>query len=198
MATGDSREREGALQLEVGLPRRMTFEEFMRLPEDNRRCELFSGWMVREPSPGELHQTAVGNLHWLLRDYTRGAGNGRVYLGPFDTILSRQNVVQPDLIYIAAGRTHIVTASNIQGPPDLAIEVASTYSSRKDRILRVDLYARFGIREYWLVDPHQKTVEVFALSGERYEALGRFTPGTPIVSRLLPDFALDPADVFHP
>lgn len=177
-------------------PRRMTFDEYMRLPEDNRRCELLAGWMVREPSPGEQHQAIVGNLHWLLRDYTRRTGNGRVYLGPFDTILSDRNVVQPDLIYIAAQRTHIVTKKNLQGPPDLAVEVISPYSGRKDRILRVNLYARFGIREYWLVNPEARTVEVFALAGESYGVPRCFRPGTPIVSSVLPNFSPDPDEVF--
>ncbi len=179
------------------LPKRMTYEEFMSLPEDNRRCELLSGWVVREPSPGQLHQAVVVNLCWLFRDHTRRTGKGQVYTGPFDTVLSAKDVVQPDLIYITANRTDIITSKNVEGAPDLAIEVISPYSARKDRILRLNLYARAGIREYWLVNPQEKTVEVFTLSGNGYEKLGCFTPGTPIRSRILPDFSPDATDVFR-
>lgn len=187
----------------VEAPRRMTFEEYMNLPEDNRRCELLSGWVVREPSPGVPHQGIVVNLCGLLLEYTRRTGNGLVYVGPLDIVLSRDYVVQPDLIYVASDRKWIISAKNIQGPPDLAVEVVSPHSGRKDRILRLQLYARFGIHEYWIVDPTAQTLEVFALSepagdgGEpAYEAAGVFTPGNPVRSRVLPGFAPDMAEVF--
>lgn len=159
--------------LEAYVPRRMTFEEYMSLPEEKRRCELLSGWMFREPSPGDLHQSAVGNLFGLLWNHIRQTRSGRVYLGPFDIVLSRENVVQPDILFVAAGRTGIITGKNVQGPPDLAVEVISPYSARKDRILRIRLYARSGIREYWIVDPERRTV-------------GRFTPwANRLVGRLM-------------
>lgn len=186
-------------------PQRMTYEEFMRLPEEKGRCELISGWVVREPSPGCLHQVAVGNLYRLLWNHARHAGSGHVFLGPFDTVLSRANVFQPDLLYIASEHAHVITPKNVQGPPDLAVEVISPSSARKDRILRLRQYAIFGVREYWIIDPVQQTIEVFTLNdapgegGEpRYEAAGVFTPGTSMRSGLLPGFTCDPAEVFRP
>lgn len=191
------------LYRDLNKPHRMSFEEFMSLPEDRRRRELLAGWVVREPAPGEWHQATVVNLCWLLRDYIQHTGKGRVYLGPFDIILSRENVVQPDLLFISAGRTGIITEKNVQGAPDLAVEVVSPWSVRKDRSLRFKLYARFGIREYWIVDPPRQTVEVFvpaapagAGTEPRYESLGTFAPGEAIRSRVLPDFTPDPRDVF--
>ena len=189
----------------VAAPRRMTYEEFMRLPEERTRCELISGWVVREPAPGYRHQSVVGNLHGLLWDHVRRSGRGRVLLGPFDTVLSRENVVQPDISYVSPERSHMITARHLEGAPDLAIEVLSPHSVRKDRIWRLVQYARAGVREYWIVDPEQQTVEVFVL-GEpvgdgqqaRYELAGVFRPGTPVRSRVLPDFTFDPADAFCP
>lgn len=195
---------EGFPRPKVDAPRRMSYDAYMALPEEKRRCELLNGWMVREPSPGDDHQAVVVNLCWLFRDYTRRTGAGRVYVAPFDTVLSFENVVQPDVLFVAAERLGIVTARNVQGAPDLAVEVISLYSGRKDRLLRLRLYARFGIREYWIVDPGGRTVEVFALNDpdapegdRRYEPAGCFQPGSPIRSRVLPEFAPDPSLIFE-
>ncbi len=188
----------------VAAPRRMTYEEFMRLPEERTRCELISGWVVREPAPGYRHQSAVGNLYGLLWNHLRRGGRGKVLLGPFDAVLSRENVVQPDISYVSPERSHLVTARHLQGAPDLAIEVLSPHSARKDRVWRLAQYARAGVREYWIVDPQQQTVEVFVLEDPpdegrepRYESAGVFRPGTPVRSRVLPDFTFDPGDVFR-
>lgn len=198
-----SRSRDGIVAHRKAPPRRMSYEEFLRLPEEKGRCELISGWVVREPSPGYLHQAAVGNLHFLLRQHCQGTGRGLVLLGPFDTVLSRENVVQPDLLYVATERFHVVTRKRMQGPPDLAVEVISPYSVRKDRVWRLSHYARAGIREYWIADPERRSIEVFVLAdtsasdvGPRYEALGIFTPGTSLRSMVLPGFTCDPAEVF--
>lgn len=195
---------DSASRPKVDAPRRMTYDQYMALPEEKRRCELLNGWMVREPSPEMSHQTVVVNLCGLLWEYAKRTRSGRVFVAPFDTVLSFENVVQPDVLFITAERTGIVTTKNVQGSPDLAVEVISLYSGRKDRILRLKLYARFGIREYWIVDPRGHTVEVFTLSNpnareedRRYEPAGCFEPGNPVRSRILPDFSPDPSLIFE-
>lgn len=185
-------------------PRRMTYEEFMRLPEERTRCELISGWVVREPAPGYRHQSAVGNLYGLLWNHVRQGARGTVLPGPFDAVLSREHVVQPDISYVSRERGHLLTARHLEGPPDLAVEVLSPRSARKDRVWRLAQYARAGVRECWIVDPQQETIEVFVL-GEpaedgrqaRYERAAVFRPGTRMRSAVLPDLTFDPAEVFR-
>lgn len=101
---------------------RLTYEEYLRLPETNRRCGLMGGFLVCEPSPGYDHQRIVDNLHLIIRAAAEQAG-GRVILGPFDTVLSREEawVVQPDLVYVSQAREAIVTARGLAGAPDLAV-----------------------------------------------------------------------------
>lgn len=204
MARTASRLGDGLPRSRVEAPRRMTYDEYMALPEEKRRCELLNGWMVREPSPEMAHQSVLTNLFGLFWEYSKATRVGRVFVAPFDVVLSFENVVQPDLLFITAGRLGILTTKNVQGSPDLAVEVISLYSGRKDRILRLKLYARFGIREYWIVDPRGRTVEVFTLSNpdapeeaRRYEPAGRFRAGEPVRSRVLPDFSPDPALIFE-
>lgn len=175
----------------------MTYEDYMRLPETMLRCELIGGFVVREPAPIYIHQAVVGNLYRLLYDEACRTG-GMVLLSPFDTVLSREDryVVQPDLIYLAPESLSALTPKNLQGAPDLAVEIVSPTSRRKDLVLRRNIYAHFGIREYWIVDPQERVIEVLALWPGGGEPLGRFRPGEPIRSRVLPAFHADPAAVF--
>ncbi len=180
-----------------GTRRPLTYEEYLRLPETNRRCELLGGSLVCEPSPSYDHQWIVGNLYLLLRTAAERAG-GRVILGPLDTVLSREEawVVQPDLVYISRARQGIVTGRGLAAPPDLAIEVVSPSSRGKDPRLRPSLYARYGIREYWIVEPPRRGVEALVLAGGRYVLLGTFGPGDRLRSRVLPGLDADAGAVF--
>lgn len=181
-------------------PERLTLAAYLSLPEEQTRCEFLRGWAVREPAPEELHQRVVGNLYWLLRAHLRRTGSGLVYLAPFDVVLSPDYVVQPDLVYVRRERAAIV-AGRVEGAPDLAVEVVSRYSARKDRVFRLRLYARLGIGEYWIADPHQPAVEVYTLdtgasAPGAYLLHRRFLPGERLRSPLLPGFRPDVAAVF--
>lgn len=180
-----------------GIRRRLTYEDYLRLPETNRRCELLGGFLVCEPSPAYDHQWIVGNLYLLLRAAAERQG-GRVILGPFDTVLSREEawVVQPDLVYVSQAREGIVTARGLAGPPDLAVEVVSPSSRGKDRRLRSSLYARYGIREYWIVEPRPRRVDILVRAGGRYLPLGAFGPGDRLRSQVLPGLDAEAGAVF--
>lgn len=195
--------RQGGVPARQPAPQRMTFEEYLRLPEEKGRCEFVAGWVLREPSPGSGHQAVVMNLAVLLWGYCRRTRKGVAFVAPFDVVLSRDLVVQPDLLYVAAERTAIITERNVQGPPDLVVEVVSPFSRRKDRLLRLEQYVRHGVREVWLADPARRTLEVFApaeraaVEGEpHYMVAGTFAAGERIRSRVLPDLACDAAEIF--
>lgn len=180
-----------------GSRRRLTYEDYLRLPETNRRCELRGGSLVWEPSPAYDHQWIVGNLHLLLRAAAAQAG-GRVILGPFDTVLSREEawVGQPDLLCVSQARLDIIGQRCLAGSPDLVVEVVSPSSRGKERRLRSSLHARYGIREYWIVEPRLRTVDVLVQAPDRYLRLGTFGPGDPLRSQVLSRLDADAGAVF--
>jgi Uma2 family endonuclease len=129
--------------------------DYWKLPE-GEPVELIKGRFVVSPSPDFLHQTIVGALFEVLRACARKTGS-TVILSPMDVILSDDTILQPDLLYISKLRRHIIK-ERVKGPPDLVIEIISG-TSRRDRIEKLDLYARYGVPEYWIVDPDAQLIE---------------------------------------
>lgn len=173
---------------------RKTVEDFMRLPEE-MRVELIDGDFFLRPNPRLIHQKTLGNVMFSLSRFADDRRLGEVILGPLDVHLPSGDIVKPDIIYVATSNLGIVQ-DWIRGVPDLIIEVISPDGVERDRIVKRDLYAQNGIREYWIVDPEMKTVEVFSLAGNRYEPNGYFESNDFIVSALLPEFKTSVADLF--
>ena len=153
----------------AGSATKLTYDDFVRFPDDGKRHELIDGEHFVTPSPNRRHQWVLQNLYRSLDLVVRERGLGRVFLAPFDVVLTPVDVVEPDLLYISAERSDILTAANVQGAPDLVVEVLSPSGRRQDEVLKRDLYERGGVSEYWIVDPEAETVKVFR-RGER----GRF------------------------
>ena len=114
------------------------------------------------PSSREIHQYILGRLFLRLGAFIYGRNLGKVYCSPFDVVLSDTDVVQPDLLFVSSGRESIITPENIQGAPDLVVEILSPATAARDRTLKLDLYARHGVQEYWIVDPDAKTITASA------------------------------------
>ena len=177
------------------MERRITVEEYLGLPETNRPQELAYGILREPPSPFGPHQLVVGRLYSRLDQHVRWRGLGLVVLSPMDVILDRENalVVQPDLVYISDARREIL-ANQVWGPPDLTIEVLSTTRRRHDRIVKVQWYRQYGVRECWVVDPDAGEIEVFDLTTESPSRI--FSGRQAVRSQLLPHLRVRPADVF--
>lgn len=185
---------------------RYTYHDYLLLPEC-RRGEIIFGDLVMEPQPAYGHQLVVKNLLKLIDRHVSLMKTGVVLPGPLDVILSEYNIVLPDIIYISRENYHIIRRK-IHGAPDLIVEVLSARDAGRDRELKMKLYARHGVREYWLADPDAKTVEVYALAGRLprtekdpassgyYELHGIFGPGSVITSRVLDAFEAGVDDIF--
>ena len=169
---------------------KFTYEDYCNAPED-KRYELHDGDLVVVPSPREQHQNSVGSLFYFLRAFVLGRELGRVYIAPFDIVLSNHDVVQPDVIFVSGDRLDIITPDNIQGAPDLVIEVLSPSTAHRDRTFKRALYARHGVREFWLVDTDTQTIEILLLGSGGYEEIGTYGAGQALVSPTLTGFALD-------
>ena len=129
---------------------KLTAEEFLRLPgyeEDGLRHELIDGVHYVTPSPAERHQSVVVELTLALGIYARATGIGKVYVAPFDVILSEHDVVEPDVLFVLADDLKTITQRGVFGPPALAVEVLSPGAGRRDKTVKRELYGRAGVRE---------------------------------------------------
>ncbi|MCH8839653.1 MAG: Uma2 family endonuclease [Planctomycetes bacterium] len=128
--------------------------------------ELLRGRLIKSPSPSSLHQTVIARLICILQR-AEDAADGLMFVSPMDVILSDDTILQPDLLYIAKDRRGIV-GERVMGPPDLVIEILSPGSDRRDRTEKLDLYTKYDVAEYWIVDPETQLFEFLLLEQGRY------------------------------
>jgi len=154
-------------------PQEWTYEDYLALPEDSGiRYEVIDGELYIVPSgshsPG--HQKVAGSLFAMTWNFFRQKRTGEIFFGPCDVVLSRSpfQIVIPDLVVVSNERSVIIREQNIQGVPDLIVEILSEGTSAMDRSEKFALYERFGVPEYWIVDPETETVQVFQLVDGRY------------------------------
>jgi Uma2 family endonuclease len=170
-----------------------TYEDYVDFPDDGRRYEIVDGEVFVTPAPNTRHQDIVGLLFRRIGDHVERHGGGRVFVAPYDAVLSPTNVVQPDIVFVADADSGRITAANLQGPPTLAVEVLS--EARHDRVRKRRLYAQFGVAEYWIVDPDGERVEVHRLAGQEYPTPTLLEAGTELTTPLLPGFAMQVAEL---
>jgi Uma2 family endonuclease len=113
-------------------------------------------------SPKVMHQVISAEIEHILR--SRCQPDGVILHAPMDVHLDEDNVVQPDIIYIVNHNLQIIIDQKIKGTPDLLIEILSPSTGSRDRVIKKELYERFRVQEYWIVDPVHFTIEQFVLS----------------------------------
>jgi Uma2 family endonuclease len=169
---------------------RLTYEDYCLLPNDGKRYEIIDGELLVTPSPRRAHQKVVGNLFYYLTDFTKENQLGDVYVAPFDVVFSRYDVVEPDILYVSSARRSVITEKNVQGAPDLAVEVLSESTADIDRTMKLKLYARFGVQEYWIIDPEKCSAEVYRRNQEGLELAATLQANDSLTSPLFPSFSL--------
>jgi len=140
------------------------------------------------------------DLHLLLGTFLRDQPLGVAMLAPFDIVFSRHDVVEPDLIYFSIDRFRaIVGEKNAQGAPDLAVEIVSPWSRRRDEVTKRRLYERWGVAEYWVVDPELESVKVYRLADGIYSRTAELSveAGDSLNTPLLPGLSFTLASVFE-
>ena len=173
-----------------------TYEDYLRLPDDGRRWEVIRGELLMTPAPIVVHQRILRNLGWVLVAYVEDRGTGEVLYAPMDVVLSQTVVVEPDILYISRERSRVIAEKNIQGAPDLAVEILSSSTKARDRKVKWELYAEYGVREYWIVDPEARTVEVSVLEEGKYRLYAQYGEGDMLTSPMFPDLEIELARVF--
>lgn len=172
---------------------RYTVDDYLALPEEFG-WQIYDGMLLRDPSPTADHQRISARLQYLLTRFVDEQDLGLV-LATIGCILSPDNVVEPDLLFVQRDRLDIVQKW-VMGPPDLVVEILSPGNARRDRREKVAIYARFGVREVWIVDPWARTVEVLETIDGHPRRLALFTAGDVLTTRLLPTLAIDVAHIF--
>ena len=142
---------------------RISYTELLRSPEDGRRYEIYDGEVFVVPSPLPRHQMASKALLRVLDRYATLTG-GIALAAPLDVVFSEYDVAQPDLVFFARDRRHLVDPNvPIRHAPDLAVEMLSPTTADTKRGKKMQLFARYGVREYWIVDPVAARIEVRVL-----------------------------------
>ena len=169
---------------------RLTYADYVRFPDDGLRHEIIEGEHYVTPSPVSRHQVILGDLYYLMRKHLETHPIGEVFLSPLDVLLSDTNVFVPDLLYVSRERSWLITSKNLQGPPDLVVEILSPGTKSRGRTLKREVYERTGVDEYWLVDPDHDEVEVFRRAGAVFLPPLRYQKSDVLTTPLLPGFEL--------
>ena len=179
---------------------RLTYDDLVRMPNDGLRHEIIDGVHYVTPSPVLRHQTLVKRLLTAIEVYLEvHDGIGEVFGSPVDAVLTKWDVVVPDLVFVAADQRDILTEPNIQGAPALVVEVLSPGTRTRDLGVKKALFDRNGVREYWIVDPNADTVMIHrrAADGAFPKVASLPDDATVLTTPLLPGFSLSLVKLFR-
>jgi Uma2 family endonuclease len=180
-----------------------TYEDYLRLPDDGNRYEVIRGNLYVTAAPYPLHEYVRSELFLILGSFVKARKLGKVLNAPVDVRLPQAlgNPVQPDIFFLRAGnQPRWEVDQSFDGVPDLAIEVLSGSTARRDRKIKKEAYGEAGIREYWIVDPWRRTVEIYVLGEDRrwYVELCRGSEGEVVRSAVLAGLEIRVSELFPP
>jgi len=135
-----------------------TVEDYLQL-EEGLLAQLINGELIMSPAPSILHQRILGKLFNILSDLKL---EGELFFAPTDLYFDSKNVFQPDLIFVKNAEKEIITQRGIEGTPTVIVEIVSPSNSFLDRNIKKKKYLEFGVAEYWIIDPANRTLEVYA------------------------------------
>ncbi len=167
-----------------------TYADYCVLPQDLNRHEIIEGDHVITPSPTTKHQRVLVKLTSLLDRHVTVNNLGVVLAAPMDVLLAATSVGQPDLLFISREHQGIITEANIQGAPDLVVEVLSPSTAAIDRGGKMALYARYGVPHYWILDARHLSLETYEIREGEYELTSQFKKDDPVKLRLFPDLPI--------
>jgi Uma2 family endonuclease len=175
-----------------------TYEDYLLFPEDGKRHELIAGDHFMSPSPITKHQKVLRQVFYKICNFLEHTPLGEVFCAPYDVVLSNTDIVEPDILFVSDERKAIITEKNIQGAPDLVIEILSESTRRTDEVKKRNLYERYGVAEYWIVDPELETVKIYKMTDEGYVRPDELSleRGDILITPLLPNFSIPLSEIF--
>jgi|AntRauTorckE6833_2_1112554.scaffolds.fasta_scaffold85826_1 Uma2 family endonuclease len=174
----------------------VTYDDYQNLPDDGKRYEIIGGELFMTPAPSTLHQRILRKLLVKLDIYIEEHGLGEVFSAPTDVILSMTDVVEPDLLFISKKQLKIITKKNIVETPNLVMEILSKNTAAVDRNQKKALYERYGVKEYWIVNPEEKQIEQYVLQDESFALNAQLGASEKLTSKVIEGFSLYLPDVF--
>lgn len=180
--------------------KKMTYAEFknLEIPDgDTSIYELINGEIVRRASPNSPHQILSEKLSRRMGNFAEEHDLGQVLYAPLDVILDDVSAPQPDILFISKARFHVIDPNNgIVGAPDLIVEILSKGTGYLDKGTKKDLYEKFQVKEYWIVDLIRRSIEVYALENGRYKLVSFSEEEDRITSGVLKGFELKLSKLF--
>jgi Uma2 family endonuclease len=172
---------------------RMTAAEFFDLPETTSPEQLIEGELIVTATPVPLHQRVSRKTLSVLDELIP---NGELFYAPISLYIDQDNVPEPDILWIAENSRCTVGRRYLEGPPDLIVEIFSPSTEKLDRTKKFRLYERFGVTEYWMINPEAEFIEVYTLQDGKYQQLGIFAPGETFASPVLNGAAVNVTALF--
>jgi Uma2 family endonuclease len=175
---------------------RFKAEDIWDAPDDGKIYEVINGELYVSPAPSWWHQLAVGNLYAILWHFIRSHDLGKIVPAPLGVMLDPDDGVEPDLVYVARERMHIVNDRGIEGAPDLVVEVLSPSTRSRDQGIKLRRYAAAGVPHYWTLDPEARVLQAHRLGEQGYELIGTFGPATIFSPELFPGLEIPIDDLW--
>lgn len=166
-------------------------------PDDGYRYEVIDGELFLSPAPDWGHQRSIGELHAYLWQHIRPLGLGEVVESPVGVVLDEETAVQPDLVYIARERLHIISERGVDGAPDLVVEALSPSTRARDLGVKMRRYAGAGIPHYWTLDHHDRTLCAYRLGAGEYDLVATCGPGSVFEPELFPGLRIPVDDLWR-
>ncbi|GAB4417843.1 MAG: Uma2 family endonuclease [Thermodesulfovibrionales bacterium] len=173
-----------------------TYKDYCLLPE-GAPYQLIGGELVMTPSPVPYHQRISKRLEFLLYDFVEKKRDmGEVFYSPIDVYLEETEVYQPDIIFVSKERLNIIGEKKIEGAPDIVIEILSPATAYYDLRHKKTVYAKHGVKEYWIVDPMEKSIEIFENRDHEFVLTDKATGKGNVKSKLLEGFEVEIEEIF--
>jgi Uma2 family endonuclease len=174
-----------------------TYADYRRLTDEGDYFEFIDGQRFKNPTPTPRHGLVLGSLMSRILPFLKEHCLGTVIHGPLDVVFAEDTVLQPDLIVVLKDHLSRIKEHGLFGAPDLVMEVLLPSTESRDRVEKLAVYARHGVREYWLVDPEKKRIEIFVLEDDQLIKKAEHDSGEARSLAVLPGFAAPLAEVFE-
>ncbi|MBI5750453.1 MAG: Uma2 family endonuclease [Nitrospinae bacterium] len=178
------------------IQKKYTYNDYL-LIEDEKRYEVMKGELIMVPAPFTIHQRVQINLAVILSNFVREKKLGKILVAPTDVVFAEDVVVQPDILFISNKRSDIIKEAAIMGSPDLIVEIVSPSSASYDTIEKRDVYEKYGVKEYWLVFPQEKAVEVLVIENGIYKEFCKARKTGIVKSKIIEGSTVEIKEIFE-
>lgn len=175
--------------------KRVTYADYVMI-DDNNRYEILNGELCVVPAPPTDHQGVSRNLEFLIWNFVKRKGLGKVFDAPIDVVFDDDEVFQPDIVFIKSENQGIIHKAAIHGIPDLIVEIVSPSSAFYDTVEKKEIYRKYGVKEYWLIFPEERAVEILTLEKDEYLEFCKTKKTGIVKSKVLEGLEINSQEVF--